>query len=436
MKTASSVLVPSFRRLQIVGMSTVLVLIAGVGGWASSTEISGAIIAQGSLVVEGNTKKIQHQAGGRVGEILARNGDVVKAGDVLVRLNATQTETRLAMVTKRLSELRARHARLEAERDGLEKIIFPPELSIRARSPIASTAMRGETRLFELRRTAREGQKEQLRLRVQQLKKVIEGLRSQETAKKRELKLVATELTGARRLFKNGLMPISKYTSLEREQTRVEGEFGNLGTTIARVESQISETRLQLIQIDQDLASEVASQLRDVQAQIGEFVERQVSAEDELAQIEITAPVSGMVHESKVDTVRGVVRAGDVLMQIVPSVDRLVVEARVAPPDIDQLSKDQEATLKLTAFNINTTPDFIGTVEQISPNAMVDDRTGQSYYKIRVRIDETDIKTKLKGVRLKPGMPVEAYVRTRDRSVMSYLMKPIRDQFNRAFREE
>jgi HlyD family secretion protein len=425
----------SIRRHQLAGLIVVGLLVAGVGSWATTTDISGAVIAPGVLVVDTHVKKVQHPKGGIVGEIRARDGDHVKAGDVVVRLDDTVTRANVAMITKRLTEFAARKARLEAERDGAAAIFVPDELGSRSQDPQVAQVIAGEQRLFDLRKKSRIGQKAQLRQRIAQLNRETEGVALQAEAKSREIELIQRELKGTRELWKKNLVPISKLTTLEREATRIEGERGNLISSIARAKAQVAETELKIIQIDQDLASEVAKELRETEAQIGEFVERKVQAEDELKRIDIRAPQAGIVHESTAYTVGGVIDAGAPIMLIVPEADRLTVEAKVEPKDIDQLLLGQEAMLRFSAFNQRTTPEITGTVRQISADITTDEQKGNSYYTVRVAISPEKV-SRLAGMALVPGMPVEVFVKTGDRRVLSYLVKPLSDQLKRTFREE
>ncbi len=418
------------------GSALFVLLAGGVGGWAATTEISGAVIAPGALVVDSNVKKVQHPTGGIVGELRVRDGDRVKAGDILVRLDDTVTSANLAIVTKGLDELTARKARLEAERDGQESLTFPDELLKRASDPLVAHVIEGERKLFELRRSARMGQKAQLRQRIEQLGEQTNGLTLQERAKAQEIVLIQRELQGARDLWKKNLMPITKLTSLEREATRVEGERGQLVASVAQSRDKISETELQIIQIDRDLASEVGTDLRESDAKIGELVERKVAAEDQLKRLDIRAPQDGTVHQLTVHTVGGVIAAGgEAIMLIVPDGDSLAVEAKVAPQDIDQLRLGQVARLRFSAFSQRTTPEIDGTVSRVSADVTTDQRTGQSYYTVKIALAAEEI-ARLGEVKLVPGMPVEAFIQTGERNVLSYLVKPLSDQIARAFREK
>jgi membrane fusion protein, type I secretion system len=425
----------SMRRHLVAAAVVVFILVVGVGGWAASAVISGAVVASGSLVVDTNVKKVQHPTGGIVGELRVRDGDRVHAGDIVVRLDETVTRANLAIVTKGLDELMARKARLESERDGWDTIIFPAQLVTGASDPDRAAAMDSERKLFNLRKTARSGQKAQLRERVAQLGEEITGLTAQQNSKTKEIALLERELTGVRDLWKQNLVQLSRLTALEREAARLDGERGQLIAAAAQAKGKIAETALQILQIDQDLASEVAKELREVDGKIGEFVERKVTAEDQLKRIDVRAPQDGTVFQLAVHTVGGVITAGDPIMLIVPEADNLSVEVKVNPQDIDQLQLNQKAILRFSAFNARTTPEIEGIVTRISADTSTDQRTGVSYYTIRIAMPAEQIE-RLGNVKLLPGMPVEAFVQTGDRTMLSYLMKPLHDQVMRAFREK
>ncbi|MGC1559260.1 MAG: HlyD family type I secretion periplasmic adaptor subunit [Bradyrhizobium sp.] len=424
----------SIRRHLIVGLAVVVLLAGGLGGWASTAQISGALIAPGSVVVESSVKKVQHPTGGVVGELRAKDGDLVKAGDVVVRLDDTVTKASLAIVTKNLDGLLARAARLEAEQRGLDKIAFPKTLTSRADDPDVKTVMASESKLFEVRVNGRIGQKAQLRERVTQLNEEIAGLTAQERAKDQEIALVEKELIGVRDLYEKHLVQLTRLTTLERDMARLSGERAQYVAARAQAKGKITETELQIIQVDKDMISDVSKDLRETNDKIGEFVERKVTAEDQLRRIDIRAPQDGMVLQSTVHTVGGVITAGDAIMLIVPQTDDLQVEAKVNPQDIDKLQVGQKTLLRLSAFNQRTTPELNGFVTRVSPDVTTDQRTGQSYYTIRVSMPPEEV-ARLGDVKLIPGMPVEAFVQTGDRTLLSYLIKPLSDQLMRAFRE-
>jgi len=425
----------SIRGHLLLGLVVVALLAGGLGGWASTTEIAGALIAQGSIVVDSNVKKVQHPTGGVVGELRARDGDIVKAGDVVVRLDDTVTKAGLAIVTKSLNGLLARAARLEAEQRGADKVVFPAALLENSGDPEAAAVMVSEATLFEVRLNGRTGQKAQLRERIAQLNQEVLGLSAQEIAKKGEIELVQRELIGVRHLYSKNLVGISRLTILERDVARLAGEQGQFVAAKAQVLGKITEIELQIIQIDKDLVSEASKDLRETSDKIGEFVERKVTAEDQLRRINIRAPQDGMVLQSSIHTVGGVIPAGDAIMLIVPQGDNLSVEVRVNPQDIDQVRIGQSTFLRLSAFNQRTTPELNGIVSRVSPDTTVDQRTGQSYYTTRISMPVEEI-ARLGQVKLMPGMPVEAFIQTGNRTMASYLMKPVHDHLMRAFREK
>jgi HlyD family secretion protein len=425
----------AIRRHLLAGVAAVTILAGGVGGLAATTDISGAVIATGQLVVDSNVKKVQHPTGGVVGELRVRDGDKVKAGEIVVRLDETVTQANLAIVVKSLTELWARQGRLEAERDGRDKIIFPSELLPRKDDPEVATVIRGEQLLFETRRKAREGQKAQLQERIGQLHEQIRGLDDQIRAKKREIELIYQELEGVRDLWRKNLIQITRVTSLERDAARLEGERGGLVSSIAQTKGKITETELQILQIDQDLRTEVGKDLAEIRGKVAELVERKVTAEDQLKRIDLRAPQDGMVHQLSVHTVGGVINAGEAVMLIVPEGDLLTVEAKVQPQDIDQLKLGAPATLRFSAFSQRTTPELNGEVSRISADLSSDQRTGANYYTVRISLPDSEI-ARLGALKLVPGMPVEAFVKTGERTMLSYLTKPLMDQITRSFREK
>jgi HlyD family secretion protein len=423
------------RRYLVAGVATCLLLVGGVGGLAAVTKMSGAVIASGRLVVDSNVKKVQHPTGGVVGEIRVREGDRVKAGDILVRLDETTTRANLAIVSKGLDEFYARLARLEAERDGKDTISFAEVLTSRRDEAGVAASMAGEQSLFDFRHQARSGQRSQLRERVAQSAQETAGLTEQRQAKRREIELIQIELEGVRSLWRRKLIGIERMTALERDAVRLEGEHGQLTAGIAQVKGKAAEIELQIIQIDQDLRSEVANDIRETQGKISEFVERKVAAEDQLERIDLRSPQDGVVLQLAVHTIGGVITPGEQVMQIVPVTDDLTVEAHIAPQDIDQVTMGQNAILRLSAFNRQTTPELTGTLSRISADLTIEERTGAAFYVARVTLPKTEV-AKLRGLALAPGMPAEVFFPTGDRTMLSYLVKPLSDQIQKAFREE
>jgi HlyD family secretion protein len=428
----------TIRKLNLIGLVIAVLLIGGVGGWATTTHLAGAVIASGSIVVESNVKKVQHPTGGVVGEILVKEGGEVQDGQVVLRLDDTVTRATLGVVRSQLDEFTARQARLLAERDDADAIDFPPPLTNRRGDPSVNTAIAGEEKLFESRRTARTGQRAQLRERVAQMNEEIRGLSAQLKAKERELELIGQELVGVADLYKKNLVTISRYMQLQREQTRLQGERGSLIADIARARGKISEIELQIIQLDQDFRTEVLKDLRDAQGKIAELKERVTAAEDQLKRVDLRAPQAGFVHQLAVHTVGGVISNGETIMQIVPRADDLVAEAKVAPSDIDQVAVGAKAVVRIMAGNQRTTPEVAGTVIRVSADLSREQANGtqpaQAYYTVRTALPAEEV-ARLKDLRLVPGMPVEAFIQTYARTPLEYLLKPLHDQMARTFRE-
>jgi HlyD family secretion protein len=417
-----------------LGGLLLLGLVVGFGGWAWSSQLSSAVIANGSIVVDTNVKKIQHPTGGVVGEIRVRNGQLVEENELLVRLDQTVLAANLAIVTKGITENLARQSRLEAERDGAELVVFPTELLANMADADVSKSVQAEEKLFELRRNARAGQKSQLRERAAQVREEIEGITRQSEAKTKETDLIFQELEGVRKLWVDKLIGIQRVMMLERDAARNEGERGQLKAQKAQAQGRISEIELQIIQIDQDLRSEVANSLRETQGRLAELSERKVAAVDQLKRVNIRSPRRGLVHQLSVFAEGAIVSPGEVIAFIVPADEALIVDAKVMPNEIDQLHLNQQAVLRFPAFNQKLTPEIRGHITLISADLTTDQRTGMSYYTIQLAMTREEVAA-LGEKKLISGMPVEVYVQTGSRSALSYLLKPLTDQFNRAFRE-
>jgi HlyD family secretion protein len=417
----------------LLGFGTVVALGCFIFGWATFTEISGAVIASGKLTVDSNVKKVQHPTGGVVGDLMVKDGDHVKKGDVVARLDETQARTNLAIVTKALDELAARQARNEAERDGADKVTFPAELLVRRDDPEVARMVASEQKLFEVRQSAREGQKSQLLEQIDQLNQQIQGNVEQEGAKSREIDWVQQELVGIRGLWNQNLVPFSRLTTLEREAARLHGERGVLIAAIAQARGRIAETRLKILQIDEDLRTGVGKELAEIRGKKSELVEKRVAAEDQSRRIDLVAPQDGKVFQRSVHTVGGVIQAGEVLMLVVPVSDALIVEAKVSPQDVDQLHLGQRAVVRFSSFNRRTTPELNGDVTEIGADAAQDEKRNESYYSVRIRIPDSEFE-RLDGLQPMSGMPVETFIETSPRTVMSYLMRPMLEQIDRTFR--
>ena len=424
----------SVKTYQRLGVLLVFLLVVCLGGWAAWAQISGAVIAQATVVVETNSKKVQHLEGGIVSEIHVRNGVYVEAGELLVRLDETETRAGLAIVSAQLNELQARQARLEAERDMAERITFPNDLTGISKKQGVTKILSGQITLFEARRKARAGKKEQLNQRILQLDEEIRGLKAQQDSKEQQVELIGNELEGLLQLREKELVPVTRILSLQREKARLEGERGQIVADIARTKRRIGETKLSIIQIDQDLQTEVLSELRDAQTKIAELLEQRVAAEARLKRTKIDAPRSGYIHQLDVHTIGGVVTAGEPLMLIVPKSDTLVLEAQVEPQKIDQVRGGQTAIVRFSAFDQSTTPELNGEVFRVSADLTQTSDDVPAYYTVWIRLATSELQ-RISDQDLKPGMPAEVFIQTGNRTALSYLLKPLTDQIKRTFRE-
>ncbi|NRP72385.1 Type I secretion system membrane fusion protein PrsE [Ensifer psoraleae] len=430
---------PSARRSlgrHMVAVSTLAVaLVVGVGGWAATTELSSAVVAGGVVVVDDNVKKVQHLTGGIVGELLVREGDRVEAGQVLIRLDGTTVRANLAIVESTLAQLYARSARLQAERIGATSFEIDEDLVELVSGAAATKLVDSEQKLFASRRSALTGMKGQLASRKAQLADEIEGLTVQLKAIEDALKLIAEELTGVDSLYGQGLVPMQRVTTLKRQRAELEGDRGQRIAARAQARGKSSEIDLQILQLDEDRRTEISKELTDVEAKIAEYEERRTAASDQLRRLDITAPLSGRIYQLAIHTVNGVINAGETLMLVVPEADDLTVEARVATHDIDQIHVGQPVEIRFSAFNQRTTPEVEAEVATIAPDLVTDERTGATYYPLRIRPKQESL-AKLKGLSLYPGMPAEVFIKIADRTVISYLTKPLTDQMRHAFRED
>ncbi|CCE05099.1 putative secretion protein (HlyD family); toxin/protease secretion system [Bradyrhizobium sp. STM 3843] len=414
-----------------------VLLVAGVlgGGWLTLVPLAGAVVVPGNLVVQSDVKAIQHPTGGVVAAIKVENGTHVAAGDLLVRLDATQTQAALQTITKQLNEQRAKIARLTAERDGKEQPEYPSELTSRTDDANVRAVIASENSLFKARLLTRQSQKDLLQGRIAQLNQEIAGMEAQADSKSKQIELINGELAGVQDLYDKRLVPLTRLTTLQREAARIDGERGQLTSSVAETRSKINEAELQIVKTDQDFRTEVVKDLGEAQAKEGELIEKGVAGRDQLDRIEIRAPNSGTVHQLSVHTIGGVVKAGETIMEVVPDSDELQVEAHVQPKDIDHVHTGQDAFVRFSAFNSRTTPQVTGQVSFVSPDITTDQRSNSTFYTVRVVMSD-DERHRLGNVQLIPGMQAEVFVQTGKRTMLSYLMKPIMEQWRRAFVEE
>ncbi len=424
----------AYERELRTGLRVLIVAVVLAGGWTALVPLAAAVVVPGSLVVQSNVKTIQHPTGGVVAQIAARNGMRVATGDLLVRLDATQAQASLQVVSKQLDEAQARIARLIAERDGLPRPEIPAEMAGRLNERPVKDLLASEETLFKARKNARDSQKDLLQGRVSQLGEEIAGLDAQVVSKAKQAELITGELTGVQDLYDKRLVPLTRLTTLQRENARLEGERGQLISSIAETKSKIGEAQLQIVRLDQDFRTDVVKELGETQGKEAELVQRGVAARDLLDRIDIRAPTSGIIHQLSAHTIGGVIRAGDPIMEIVPDSDDLQIEARLQPNDIDQVRIGQQSFVRFSAFNQRTTPQLVGLVSYISADITRDQQSNTSYFTVRVTLPE-DERRRLAGLQLVSGMPAEVFMQTGSRTMMSYLFKPITDQLSRAFVE-
>jgi HlyD family type I secretion membrane fusion protein len=415
----------------IMSASLAGLLIIGCGGWAAQASLAGAAIAPGQIAVKRQVKEVQHRDGGIIAEIRVSNGDRVREGDVLVKLDETDTRVELSIIRSQLTELTGVYSRLQAERDGEAEVAFPEGFGS---TDGTSGVIAGEMKLFLDNRAMRDSQKEQLSLQAEQLRDQIKGMEAQLASNQAEHTLLLDDITLMRKLLERKLTEGSRVRQMERELARIEGQRGEIEARVAQARGQISETELKIIAIDQELKATAQTQIRDIDARIAELREREIAAVDRLSRTELRAPASGLVYDLAVHTVGGVIGSGETILSLVPEDEEMMVEVRVSPTDIDQVTIGQPARLRLTAFNQRTTPEFEGQVTAMAAAATRDPVSGRDFYLGTVEIT-SDLEP-LGDKTLIPGMPVDVLLVTGERSALSYLVKPFADQMAKAFREE
>ena len=426
----------SVRKPMIVGVLGLLLLVGGFGTWAVMTQISGAVIAGGQIEVDQNRQVVQHPDGGVVEAILVEEGNVVEAGDTLLRLDPTELQSELSIVESQLFELIARRGRLEAERDERDTITFDPLLlETAAERPDVRDLMDGQQRLFEARRASIAQAIEQLDRQQDQIADQITGITAQQRAMDAQLALIEKELADQQSLFDRGLAQVSRVLALQREAARMSGTVGELEANNAQARGRITEIDVEILNLQSQRREEAISQLRDIQSRELELRERRRALLERMSRLDVTAPVSGIVYDLRVFARRSVIRPADPVLYIIPQDRPLVINARVEPIDIDKLTIGQDVTLRFSALDQRQTPELTGKVKLISADAFQDETTRQSYYRAEIVLSEGEQARLPADTTLLPGMPVEAFIRTEDRSPLAYLVKPLTDYFTKAFRE-
>lgn len=424
------------RRPMIIGVIGVIVLLGGFGTWAATAQIAGAVIAPGQIEVEQNRQVIQHPDGGVVKEISVSEGDMVEAGDVLLRLDPSDLKSRLSIVESQLFELIARRGRLEAERDGRSEITFDKLILEAARTnPDAAELIDGQKQLLAARSISIAQEVEQLGKRRSQISDQIVGIDAQRKAITEQLGFLAEELRDQQSLLDRGLAQAARVLALQREQSRLDGTSGELLAQKAQAEGRITELDLEILKIETRRREEAITRLRDLGFRELELREERRALMARMDRLDLRAPVSGIIYGLQVFALRSVVRPADPVMFIIPQDRPLIINARVDPTNIDQLFLNQEVVMRFTAFEMRTTPELMGTVTRISADAFQDDATQMSFYRAQIVLNEGEQSKLPEGAVLIPGMPVETFIRTTDRTPIAYLTKPLTDYLTRAFRD-
>ena len=418
-----------------IGMLGVAALVGVLGIWGHFATISGAVIVSGMVQVESSRQVVQHPQGGVIAEIRIKEGDIVKAGSVLARFDDKIVQSERTIVATQLQEIKARKARLIAERNEASEISFGDALLLKSQNDISvAEFLGGQTRLFEARRESLGKQVAQLSQRKDQIRIQIQGANSQLTALQNQLGFIDEELVSQRDLLAKGLAQASRVLSLQREEARLQGSVGELKASMARGEGQIIETDLQILQLQSQRREEAISTLRDLSFSEIELAERLITLDETLERMSVRAPMSGVVHGLTIHTIRSVVRPAEPILYIVPSDSPLIISSRIEAIHVDQVHVGQSASMRFSTFEQRTTPEIFGKVSKVSADVFQDQATGVSYYSAEIEPNEGEIE-RLGDVEILPGMPVETYIKTTDRSPLSYLIKPFADYFNRAFRE-
>ena len=420
----------------VLGLGALLILVGGFGTWAATTNISGAIVASGQIQVERNRQVVQHPDGGVVQEILVDEGDTVEEGEVLVKLDPTLLQSELNIVEGQYFELVARRARLQAERDNADELAFDETLlKVAEYDDEVEDLIEGQRNLFFARLESLQRESDQLAKRRDQIVNQVEGIDAQQTALKSQLALIERELGDQQSLLDRGLAQASRVLALQREEARLAGEVGDLTAQKAEAEGRTTEIDIEILKLSTTRREEAITQLRDMQYRERELAEQRSALLEKLKRMEIRAPVSGVVYGLTVFAPRSVIRAADPVLYLIPQDRPLVITAQVPPIHIDQVHVGQQVTLRFSALDQRRTPETFGTVTQISADAFTDQNTSSSFYRAEIMLDEGQIERLPEGSTLVPGMPVEAFLRTADRTPLAYLVKPFTDYFSKAFRE-
>lgn len=422
---------------KIVGAGRLIILVFAIVffGWATFAPLNSAVVAQGVVVVETHRKTIQHLEGGIVRQVFVSNGQLVRSGQMLVRLDDTQARAGLALLQGQSDALIAQEARLKAQRDNKDKIDFPPELLTRASDPKVSEAMRGEESTFQTQRETLQKQLDIVGQRSSENGKIIAGLRSEQTSVEKQIALIEQETASVQDLYAKGLSTLPRLLALKRQAADLNGQRGQIIEKISQVQMNSGENSMQAMDVRNQYMSSIVKELRDAQTRRFDLLDRLNASRDVLTRLSIHAPVSGKVVELSVYTNGAVVKAGDTLMEIVPSKDALEVEAHVRPEDADSIENGMPAHVSFSAYQRRRLPTLQGTVTNVSADRIVDQRTGLAYFNVRITVDRSPL-APFKDAKLIPGLPVEVSLETGERTALDYLIEPITDVFRRGMREK
>jgi HlyD family secretion protein len=420
----------------IVGYLGIAILFGGFGSWAVMSNIAGAIVASGRIEVDRNRQVVQHDTGGTISKIYVDEGDLVKAGDLLLQLDPQQVQSELVLIEGQLFELMARRGRLVAQRDEAAEIKFADDLvAIGKTDPDTQELMDGQRNLFLARRDSVDREIEQLSKQTNQIEDQIKGITAQETALGTQLTLIEQQLESQQKLLDQGLAQMSSVLGLQREKARLTGQIGELVASRAQAEGRITEIEIVGLKLGTSGREEAISQLRETRFRELALAEQRRALLAVIERLDIRAPVSGIVYSLQVTTPRSVIRPADPLMFLVPQDRPLVIAAQVMPTNVDEITVGQEVNLRLSSLDQRTTPELKGQVVLISADALDDPNTGASYFRTEITLSPGEIERLPDGTQLLPGMPVDAFIKTGDRSPLTYLVKPVMDYFAKSWRE-
>lgn len=424
------------RELVLAGSALIGIFVIGFGTWAVMAPLESAAVAMGSVVSESSRKTVQHLEGGIISAILVHDGDTVMAGQSLIRLDDTKARTTLLALRGQLWDAEAREARLIAERDGADTIDFPADLVAQQSEPAVAAAIAGQQKIFDARRSLVQSKTAAIRERIAQVHEEINGHQAEVVALEKRVALLQEEVGGVKQLVAGGLERKSRLLQLERDLADADGKRGDTLAQIARAKQTIAEAEIDILSLQNDRQKDVADELRETQKKGHELAEQAQAAADVLARVDVRAPENGTITDLRVHTPGGVINPGEPLLDLVPQADRLVVEVQLRPEDIDRVHEGLTAQVRLLPYKQRRTPPLDAVVTYVSADRLVDKKTDRSYYTAKLRVDEKELAELAGEVKMVPGMPSEAMIKTGETTVAAYALSPILDSFHRAFREK